>query len=175
MPEAAKKSFDELLKDYRDLQLRVTKFSNVEQELINTRDKLDRELVAHRRLNTFIQNALKDMTNNQFGQLAAESIIDILEVEAAVVWFSNLGEGNKEVYFSEGLYEHVNELQTEMASFFLKLQSEKMKLVSGEEFHLEVLQNAISETLLYVQKDNQTESSFFISAIIRKKRRISLC
>jgi PAS domain S-box-containing protein len=166
MPEAAKKSFDELLKDYRDLQLRVTKFSNVEQELINTRDKLDRELVAHRRLNTFIQNALKDMTNYQFGQLAAESIIDILEVEAAVVWFSNLGEGNKEVYFSEGLFEHVIELQTEMSSFFLKLQSEKMKLVSGEEFHLEVLQNAISETLLYVQKDNQTESSFFISAII---------
>jgi hypothetical protein len=37
--------YDKLLNDYRDLQLRVSRFSFIEQQLVNTRDQLDHELV----------------------------------------------------------------------------------------------------------------------------------
>ena len=50
---------EKLLADYRELQLRVTRFSAVEQELINTRDQLDAELVLYKRLNDFIKDAFK--------------------------------------------------------------------------------------------------------------------
>ena len=66
MSEAKKKSYESLLTEYNQLQLRVTQFSNTEQELINARDKLDQEIVAYRRLNSFIQKALSDTSNFQF-------------------------------------------------------------------------------------------------------------
>lgn len=76
--------YDTLLKEYRDLQLRVTRFSFIEQQLVNTRDQLDHELVLYKRLNKFNKDALKDMSEIEFISLVAESIIDILEIEVSV-------------------------------------------------------------------------------------------
>jgi hypothetical protein len=39
-------SYEELYKRYQDLHLRVTRFSSIEQALINARDKLDQELLS---------------------------------------------------------------------------------------------------------------------------------
>ena len=53
--------YEDLLKQYRELQLRVTRFSAIEQELINTRDRLDNELDMYKRLHIFNSAALKEM------------------------------------------------------------------------------------------------------------------
>ncbi len=80
--------YDTLLKEYRDLQLRVTRFSFTEQQLVNTRDQLDHELVLYKRLNKFNKDALKDMSQIEFISLVAESIIDILEIEVSIFCIS---------------------------------------------------------------------------------------
>jgi PAS domain S-box-containing protein len=94
--------FDKLLADYRELQLRVTRFSAVEQELINTRDQLDAELVLYKRLNDFIKDAFKVVSEKKFLQLVCETIVDLFEVESGLVYLSVL-DGNGESYlFTEG-------------------------------------------------------------------------
>ena len=78
--------FDSLLEDYRKLQLRVTRFSNTEQELINTRDRLDQELVQYKRMSDFNSAALKTTDTKQLLALTSEAIVDIFEVETAYVF-----------------------------------------------------------------------------------------
>lgn len=80
--------YETLLKEYRDLQLRVTRFSFIEQQLVNTRDQLDHELVLYKRLNKFNKDALKDMSQIEFISLVADSIIDILEIEVSIFCIS---------------------------------------------------------------------------------------
>jgi PAS domain S-box-containing protein len=80
-------SHEELYQRYLDLQLRVTRFSSTEQELINTRDQLDHELVMHKRLLEFNTEALKLNSEKEFIQLVAESVIDICESQIAYVYF----------------------------------------------------------------------------------------
>lgn len=79
--------YEALLKKYQELQLRVTQFSKTEQELINTQDKLDQELVLYKRLNEFNRSALHPLTDDDFSRLAVESLIDILELEGAFLYF----------------------------------------------------------------------------------------
>ncbi len=81
--------YNKLLKAYQDLQLRVTQFSFIEQKLINTQDKLDYELLLYKRLQNFNSAALKDLSMHDFVRLVAESVIDVLELESAVVLFKN--------------------------------------------------------------------------------------
>lgn len=84
MPET-KIVHDQLLKDFNDLQLRVTQFSKVEQELINTRDRLDQELLMYRRLSEFNRLALEVNNEHDLIRLFAEAIVDIFESEGAIV------------------------------------------------------------------------------------------
>jgi PAS domain S-box-containing protein len=77
-------TYDGLLKQYRDLQLRVTRFSVVEQQLINTRDRLDHELVMYKRLSSFNVDALNEPKECSFYKIVAEAIVDIFEVEAGL-------------------------------------------------------------------------------------------
>jgi PAS domain S-box-containing protein len=96
-----KPSYDELLKQFRDLQLRVTRFSAIEQELINTRDRLDHELVLHQRLHRYNSEALKEPTEDGFFQLEAEAIVDVFETEGAVIFFVPAN-GDAQIY-KEGI------------------------------------------------------------------------
>lgn len=80
---------EELYQKYLDLQLRVTRFSSIEQELINTRDQLDHELVMHKRLLEFNAEALKLNSEKEFIHLVAESLIDVCESQIAYVSFVN--------------------------------------------------------------------------------------
>jgi PAS domain S-box-containing protein len=94
--------YDKLLKDYRDLQLRVTRFSFIEQQLVNTRDQLDHELVLYKRLNKFNKDALKDLSEIEFITLVAETIIDILEIEVSVFCISYPEESRETILYIEG-------------------------------------------------------------------------
>ncbi|MBU3681715.1 MAG: PAS domain-containing protein [Flavobacterium sp.] len=100
--------YDNLLKEYRDLQLRVTRFSFIEQQLINTKDQLDHELILYKRLNQFNNEALKFHSDEEFIQLAAETIVDVLEIEASAIYI--VGE-DFEQFYGEGIKSAPNEIQ----------------------------------------------------------------
>jgi PAS domain S-box-containing protein len=170
MPDS-KRDFESLLKEYEELQLRVTRFSTTEQELINARDRLDQELVSHRRLNDFIQNALNKNSNLDFVKLVAESIIDILEIEAAVVYFSNLGLNGVDIYHKEGLF--LDSLNEKFLKDFLinqkeNYQKERTHLWKGKDFP-ENLKNILEELMFFSFKDADSKSSFFLAGINTKQ------
>jgi PAS domain S-box-containing protein len=93
--------YDNLLKQYRELQLRVTRFSAIEQELINTRDRLDHELVLHQRLHRYNSDVLKEAEEAAFFQIEAEAIVDVFEMECAVIVYLPFGDASP-IIFQEG-------------------------------------------------------------------------
>jgi len=105
-------SHHQLLRDYKDLQLRVTQFSKVEQELINTRDRLDQELLMYRRLSEFNHAALEVENNEQLIKLFVESIVDIFETESAIIAFTDLNSKDNVQIFTEGFKDNLL-IQTE--------------------------------------------------------------
>lgn len=75
-------AFAELRGRYDELQLRVTRFSAVEHELTLARQRLDRQLTIHRRIEQFNAAALQaGEVGAEFATLTAEAIADIFEVE----------------------------------------------------------------------------------------------
>ncbi len=75
---------EELLKLYRDLQLRVTRFSATEQALINTRDRLDQELELYKRMQRYNAMLLNVPSLDRFFALVCEGIVDVFELECAI-------------------------------------------------------------------------------------------
>lgn len=82
----SEEQYNQLLKKYEDLQIRVTQFSGVEQELINARDKLDQELELYKRLNDFNRSAIDDLSEVEFANVIVDSVIDILELESSLLF-----------------------------------------------------------------------------------------
>ena len=101
MPES--KSREELLKEYRELQLRVTRFSATEQELINTRDRLDHELELYKRLYKYNALALKARTYEDFYHLLCEAVVDVFEVESAIIFLRERKLKTGPFLYTEGL------------------------------------------------------------------------
>jgi hypothetical protein len=95
-------AYEQLLAKYRDLELRVTKFSTIEQDLINTRDLLDQELVQYKRLTAFNSMALKLANDKEFLHLLSEAIIDIFEVESSMVFLHDTLHHEETVLVTEG-------------------------------------------------------------------------
>jgi PAS domain S-box-containing protein len=96
-------SYEVLLKQYRELQLRVTRFSFVEQQLINTRDRMDHELVMYRRLSNFNVLALNEISEQEFFKRIAEAIVDIFELEAGVFHIRRINQKQSFQLVHEGL------------------------------------------------------------------------
>ncbi|MEI6765617.1 MAG: ATP-binding protein [Bacteroidota bacterium] len=92
----------ELIRRYNELQLKVTRFSAIEQELINTRNSLDNEIVIHKRMHAFNRNALKEISDGAFLKLIAEAIVDIFEVETGLAFFGNFDEPASILFGIEG-------------------------------------------------------------------------
>ena len=66
------------------MQLRVTRFSAVEQQMINIRTRLDHEITMHKRMHAINKKALLEMSDNEFSKFIAESVVDIFEVEVGL-------------------------------------------------------------------------------------------
>ena len=96
-------SYEKLLREYRELQLRVTKFSAVEQELINIRDRLDSELEMYKRMHQFSARALKQESKADLIRFIADAIVDVFETEGAMVLFERSGENPVSILYTEGL------------------------------------------------------------------------
>jgi signal transduction histidine kinase len=76
----------DLLARYEDLQRRVVRFSLVEQELINTRNRLDRELSRFGRMQSFSRRALPLERLEDFATTVSEALVDVFELELGIFW-----------------------------------------------------------------------------------------
>ena len=94
--------YEQLLADYRELQLRVTRFSAIEQELINTRDQLDQELELYKRLQRYSSQSLEVKHDAALFGLITEAIVDILEIECAIVYFHHNADPELSRVYTEG-------------------------------------------------------------------------
>jgi len=74
-----------LKRKYEELQLRITRFSVTEQELIYARNQLDREVLIYRRMQRFNSLAFEEMNDEAFMKMVCESLLDIFELEIALM------------------------------------------------------------------------------------------
>ena len=81
-------TYEQLRKKYELSQQRITKFSVVQQELINTRNELDIELSRFSAIHDFTLQAIKQQSFAEFFELSTEAVIDIFEFEFAILWFN---------------------------------------------------------------------------------------
>ncbi len=91
-----------ILEEFRELQLRVTRFSAIEQELINTRDKLDHELEQYKRLQQLTQKAIRKISPHDLINTLLEGIVDVVETEVSMILIKGPASKSYAVY-TEGL------------------------------------------------------------------------
>ncbi len=95
--------FNSLLEDYRKLQLRVTRFSRTEQELIYARDQLDQELVLYKRMSDFNTAALNCPDSQSLLALCSEAVVDVFEIETAFVLEQHTLGKEKALLYQDGI------------------------------------------------------------------------
>lgn len=87
MPDKEETPAIEVLKQrYDELQRRVTRFSVVEQELIDTRNRLDCELGRFGRIHAFSTRALQAASDEAFAIMVADALLDVFELEVGMFW-----------------------------------------------------------------------------------------
>jgi PAS domain S-box-containing protein len=85
-PNAETLPYDELLKRYEALQLRVTRFSAVEQRLVDAQYQLDEELGRFSRIHAFTSKAIHVGSDQAFADMVAEAMLDVFEQEFSLFW-----------------------------------------------------------------------------------------
>ncbi len=92
----------ELKKKYDELQLRVTRFSVIEQELIHARNQTDREVMIYRQMQQFNTKALEDLDDEIYSRLVTDTLIGIFEIEVGFVCIDIPNTGNPAIRHIEG-------------------------------------------------------------------------
>lgn len=166
-------SYEELRKRYLELELRVSRFSSIEQELINTRDKLDHELVVYKRMNDFISKAIRFRSLNELLVHISESIVDIFEVQIGYVHFKTYNEGleSEDRFFIEGAPRND---ESKVKDDFNKLEalnifSGKMKEFNSVEINSYVEECILEHCLLSKKLMVGTKSQLVLGAATDKK------
>lgn len=168
-----KNNFDSLLREYKELQLRVTRFSYIEQQLINAKDKLDHELVLYKRLNKFSNSALKSSKFEDFLTLSVEGIIDVLEVEASAILVVENATGNT-YFFSESLHLTANSAQNRIVSDLLNLAEivakSKSSVISSKRLALFDYLSAYSDAVFHFAEDKALNLSVYLIGLVSEKK-----
>ena len=161
-------SYDELLKHYRDLQLRVTRFSAIEQELINTRDRLDHELVLHQRLHRYNSDALKETNESGFFQLQTEAIVDVFETEASLIIYVPI-DSRPVAIFREGLSPaNTAQLVEEIKKISSKLSPGKSHIVKSDVLNLFDCFSAFDQGLFSYFREPNLNYEVYLCGLISK-------
>ncbi|NPE29541.1 PAS domain S-box protein [Methanococcoides sp. SA1] len=79
-------SYDELKAKYSELQKQVTRFSAIEQKLVNTGDHLDRELNRFKSIQSYNKEAIHAKTLDELALITAESIVEAFDVECGAIF-----------------------------------------------------------------------------------------
>lgn len=132
MPES--KSREQLIQEYSELQLHVTRFSAVQQELINTRDRLDQELERYKRLYSYNALALRARSYEEFYHTLCEAVVDVFEVESALVFIEEGTNYSNQSLFTEGLkLEHSSsEISSCIANIQIKFSGKENFILNHE-------------------------------------------
>ena len=82
---------DELRARYETLQAHLARYTTVQQQLIGTRDRLDRELARFAAIHRYNTRAIGVRSDEQFAEITAEAAIDVFELEFALLWCAEGG------------------------------------------------------------------------------------
>jgi PAS domain S-box-containing protein len=131
--------YNGLLKKHKELQLRVTRFSAIEQQMINIRSKLDNEIVMHKRLHSFNNLALEEMSDIDYCRLAADSVIDVFEIQFGIIIVGNREMESVSAFSIEGLELKDNDnskILSHVISIFSSNKSDKILELDTSDFKL---------------------------------------
>lgn len=174
MNSSTTKDYEQLLKEFSELQLRVTRFSFTEQQLINTRDQLDHELVNYKRLSLFNSQALKTSSIDHFSMEIAEAIVDIFEVEASVVLIKNNHYPEKTKLYIEGINDSIDtsssELWDQITTFSHSFSENQSILLNLNDFEKSEIFETYQEGFLFYFNDLQTGYSAYLIGLISKDK-----
>ena len=70
-----------------DLQGQVIRFLKVEQDLINTKNQLDRDLARFKAIQSYSQRIIQSKSLEEFAEITVESVIETFEVECSAFFF----------------------------------------------------------------------------------------
>ena len=74
---------DELITRCDDLQGQVIRFLKVEQDLVHTRNQLDRDLARFKAIQSYSQRIIQAESIEEFAEITVESVIETFEVECS--------------------------------------------------------------------------------------------
>ena len=74
---------DELIARCDDLQGQVIRFLKVEQDLVHTRNQLDRDLARFKAIQSYSQRIIQAESMEEFAEITVESVIETFEVECS--------------------------------------------------------------------------------------------
>ncbi len=78
-----KPSYDELKTKCDDFQAQIIRFLKVEQDLVDARSKLDRDLSRFKSIQTYSQRVLAAESIEEFADITIESVVETFEVECS--------------------------------------------------------------------------------------------
>ncbi len=80
-------SYDELKSRCGDLQGQVIRFLKVEQDLVHTRNQLDRDLARLMAIQSYSQKAIQAETPEEFNEITIESVAATFELECSAILY----------------------------------------------------------------------------------------
>lgn len=81
--ENNKPSYDELKSKSDDFQAQIIRFLKVEQDLVDARSKLDRDLSRFKAIQTYSQKVINAESIEEFADITVESVVETFEVECS--------------------------------------------------------------------------------------------
>lgn len=173
MPQLTITDYRNLLRDYQELQLRVTRFSYVEQQLRNTQDKLDHELILYKRLSGFSSRAFNTRRVEEFLQMAVEAIVDILEIETAAILIHEHAT-DAQHFFSEGFRRHEDgareQFCTEIRSMSELVAKSKSVLLPPKRLQLFPLLQHYSDGMFHHATEEKLGVSVYLIGLVSSER-----
>lgn len=160
--------YNALQDQYRKLQLRVTQFSAVEQQLIDTKDSLDQELEQYKRLNKFNADILSAADEISFTRTVSEAIIDIFEIESSIVFtgdFSSIGEGQISHESLKVNDDQLELLLQELIEFSKKGPKDRIQLKDEKG-----LLKSFADCLIFTHQDSENNSNILVAGLISNDR-----
>ena len=90
-------TYEALIQQNKALQNKLAKYSSLQQELINTKDVIDQELVRYKRMNSFFSEAVRQNDLDQLLTLSSEAIVDIFEYQIGYVYLKKINSNEEKV------------------------------------------------------------------------------
>jgi signal transduction histidine kinase len=81
--ESNKPSYEELKTKCDDFQAQIIRFLKVEQDLVDARSKLDRDLSRFKSIQTYSQRVINAESLDEFANITVEAVVETFEVECS--------------------------------------------------------------------------------------------